>query len=65
MVSRGTFLLDTMPHVFKKQTVQLFFAVLHAHAIAGVDDPDECVCLLKVVPPIWAKRALPTDVPCG
>lgn len=43
--------------------MQLLLAVLHAHAIAGVDDPHKCVGLLEVVTPVWAEGALATDIP--
>jgi len=50
-------------HVFSEERVEFMFAVGHAHAVAGVDDPDERVGLLKVVPPVGPERALAADVP--
>ena len=46
-----------------QEAVELLFAVLHAHAVSRVDDPDQRVCLLEIVPPIRPESALATDVP--
>jgi hypothetical protein len=50
-------------HVFCQQTVELFFAVLHPHSVARIDDPDECICLFKVVSPVRPEGPLTTDIP--
>lgn len=43
--------------------MQLFLAILHAHAVARVDDPDERVGLFEVISPVRPQRALSADVP--
>ena len=43
--------------------MQLLLAVLQPAPICRVDDPNEAVGRLEVVPPIRSKRLLATDVP--
>ena len=52
-----------MTYVFEEKTVELFFTVLHAHPVTGVDDPDQRICLFKVVAPVRSQGALTADVP--
>ncbi len=53
----------TAPYILLEEAVELLFAILHAHAVSRVDDPDQGVSLLEIVPPVRAESALATDVP--
>ena len=44
--------------------MQFLLAIFHAHAVTGVDDPDDGVSLLEVIAPVGAEGALAADVPC-
>ena len=50
-------------HIFKKKTVQFFFAVGHAHPITRVYNPDDGIRLLKIIAPVWPESALTTNIP--
>lgn len=54
---------DGMTYIFLQQAVEFLFAVIHAHAVTGVDDPDEGVRGLEVVAPVRSESSLSADVP--
>ena len=45
--------------------MEFLFAVIHPETVSGVDDPDDSVCLFKVVPPVGTQGALSADIPCA
>lgn len=55
---------ETDAHLLLEQPVQLGPAVVHAHPVGRVDDPDERVRPLKVVPPVRPQCLLAAHVPC-
>jgi hypothetical protein len=50
-------------HLLLEQTMQLFSAVVDAQPVCGVDNPDQGVCFLKVIAPVWPQRFLAADIP--
>ena len=52
-----------LTHFLHEQLVELFFAVCYAQPVGGIDDPDQDVCLFKVVAPVGAEGFLAADVP--
>jgi len=44
--------------------MEFLLAVLHAHSITRVHDPNEGIRLLEVVSPIWPQGSLATHIPC-
>ena len=44
--------------------MKFLFTIFHSKAVSGVHNPDDCVGLLKVVSPVWTKRALAANIPC-
>jgi hypothetical protein len=50
-------------NIFQQETMKFLLAVFHAHPISRIDDPNERVCLLEIVPPIWTEGALSAYVP--
>lgn len=67
-VARQLFLLcnscSILADLFEQQPCEFPPAVLHALAVARVDDPDDRVGRLKVVPPVGPQRSLAPNVPC-
>ena len=45
--------------------MELLFAIFHPKPISRVDNPNDSIGLLKVVPPVRTKRALPANIPCA
>eukprot|EP00036_Acanthoecidae_sp_10tr_P016944 CAMPEP_0206298522 /NCGR_PEP_ID=MMETSP0106_2-20121207/6729_1 /ASSEMBLY_ACC=CAM_ASM_000206 /TAXON_ID=81532 /ORGANISM="Acanthoeca-like sp., Strain 10tr" /LENGTH=162 /DNA_ID=CAMNT_0053729217 /DNA_START=312 /DNA_END=800 /DNA_ORIENTATION=+ len=49
--------------LFQEQSLQFIPAVLKAHSIRRVYNPDQPVGALKIIAPVRSKRFLPTNVP--
>ena len=52
-----------LTYIFGQQTVEFFLTILHSKAIPRVYDPDNGICLLKIVSPVRPEHPLPTNVP--
>lgn len=50
-------------YLLDQQAFQLLTAVIDTLPIGGIDYPDKCVRLLKVVLPVCSERLLASDVP--
>ena len=51
-------------YLLQEEAFELMTAVSQTFSVCGIDHPDECVCLLKVVLPVRAESLLASDVPC-
>lgn len=62
-VNLGDERIPNYPYILEKQVVELLLTVPNPHAISRVYNPDDGIRLLEIVPPIWSKSSLATDVP--
>jgi hypothetical protein len=51
-------------YFFEKEAGEFLSTVVDALAVCGVDNPDECICFLKVILPIRSQCFLASYVPC-
>lgn len=52
-------------YLFLEKAVQFVSAVVNPQSIRRIDDPDQRIRLLKVVPPVRPQRFLAANVPCS
>jgi hypothetical protein len=45
--------------------VQFFFAILHAHPVSRVNNPNYRIRLLEIISPVRPESPLTTDIPYG
>lgn len=50
-------------YILQQESTQLLTAVVQTLSVRGIDYPDQCVCLLKVVLPVCPECLLAADVP--
>lgn len=43
--------------------MKLFLAVIHSNLVSTIDDPNETISRLEIVPPIRSNRLLSSDIP--
>jgi len=55
--------LGSVTHVLCEETVEFLLAILHAHSIARVHNPNKGIRLLEVVSPIRPQGSLATNIP--
>ena len=53
---------SSKPLLFQ-EIVEFVFAVLQPPRVCTVYDPDQCICLLKIIPPVGSERLLSPYVP--
>lgn len=50
-------------HLLKEQTFELIAAITYAQSIRGINDPDQCIGLFKVVSPVRPDGLLSSNIP--
>ena len=50
-------------NLFQKETGELISTIIHSETIGRIDDPNQCISLLKVVFPIRSEGLLASNVP--
>lgn len=62
-VNLGDGRVSDYPYILKKKVMEFLPTILNSHAISRVYDPDDGIRLLEIVPPVWSKSSLTTNVP--